>query len=655
MAPAAVDAEQQLLTLQNFSPYELVVLPAKGWIRVLELYSGSGALACSLRCERIEDVALRYEALSYVWGSEEPSNSVEIQCGDGVLSVGPNLACALMHIRYELEPRLLWVDAVCINQSDDEERSQQVQQMGNIFASAKRVLIWIGEDHASQASECFALVDETTDYLTDMLLHYKDLDQVPPISYNDGSISADSHKWDLVRQLMHAEWFERVWVLQEIGLARSATIFHGKSSLEWSRLIELMLHVAYRADVAQHTGELRSSIIREVFMDIWCSFRNADTWRNEMPLTRSKNHGNRAQSFGHILNVARPYRATDQRDHIYAFLNHPRAFSPIGKKKPIVLADYNRSVDEVYLHTAICLVEADQHPWTVLSCVDHRVDSPSLSGQRPSWVPRWDEGWSVYWMGYRMWYQAGGDPSEYFLAKVSKDIPMLEVRAVVFDKIVWASQVFEYEGLDISKQEKEAPMHYLWGELERHDPNTTYVSSGEDREYAFSLTVVTGRAFYDRHYEVNPNLHQSTYQAYKDRIRRSESNATSIATQDDVKGHRLSRAVKKRMDYFIDGQRWALHKRRVFLTSKGYYGVGHNSLELGDDCAVFRGANLPFIIRRTLPAATSELSGYVLNTYKLVGESYIQGIMKGEVLEMLHNGDDRNKGNEVTEQMIAII
>ena len=81
----------------------------------------------------------------------------------------------------------------------------------------------------------------------------------------------------------------------------------------------------------------------------------------------------------------------------------------IEKKEQILIADCEKSVDEVYLDIASCILVNDPHPWTALSCVDHATNSPSLSGQRLSWVPRWDEEWSVYYLGYPpIWYRARG-------------------------------------------------------------------------------------------------------------------------------------------------------------------------------------------------------------------------------------------------------
>jgi len=84
-----------------------------------------------------------YEALSYTWGDENKRRDIVID--DFRVSVTVNLEVALRHLRLESEPRVLWADAVCINQQDDNEKSKQVQLMLDIFASASKVLAWTGE------------------------------------------------------------------------------------------------------------------------------------------------------------------------------------------------------------------------------------------------------------------------------------------------------------------------------------------------------------------------------------------------------------------------------------------------------------------------------------------------------------------------------
>jgi hypothetical protein len=99
----------------------------------------------------------RYEALSYTWGDPkgeeslvpcrgDPNASYPIKVDDGHLLVKYNLNCALKQLRHDTNPRTLWIDAICINQHDGEEKNHQVRAMARIYSGASRVLAWLGED-----------------------------------------------------------------------------------------------------------------------------------------------------------------------------------------------------------------------------------------------------------------------------------------------------------------------------------------------------------------------------------------------------------------------------------------------------------------------------------------------------------------------------
>ena len=613
--PVAADSKHQRLPVDPSAlskRYEYEPLPAEGWTRILELHPGAGTLASNLRHAKTEDAALAYEALSYVWGNDALQIQVDIECDGRTLSIGSNLACALMHVRSEVVARQLWVDAICIDQSNKDERSQQVQQMDRIYANAKNVLVWLGEDLAGEADECFGLIQDTNAILMGMLSRYGKVEDIPPISYGKASICTDQVSWDMVRRLISLAWFTRVWVLQEIGLARSAMILYGKSSMDWSQLVELMLFITSRVDVGAHTGLILSGKIWDVYEDIWCTFKNETSWRNELPLTKSLNQAHGSQCFTEILNVARHYQATDPRDHVYAFWGHPSAAHRAGEGSQLLSVNYTMSVDDVYLEIASHILMHDPQSWTVLSCVDHKPDSPSLFGQRPSWVPRWEEGWHVYTLGYpSMWYRAGGCQAEPFQASLSRSDSSLGVRGVLFDTIVWTSGSFKDEELRIEPQRKGVPLQRVWRELEQHHITSIYGHCSEEREYAYSLVLIAGRAADDGPAEASPSLQKSVYQNY---------NALFHQRADETNEVRR----------YTVNQRRALHNRRIFLTSKGYYGVGHNLLEIGDKCLVIRGANVPFVIRK---AQSAQQNGQRSRQYRLIGEAYIQGIMKGEVFD----------------------
>lgn len=117
-------------------------------IRVLHLFPGIGGDFLSGHLQHVQLGQLPYEALSYEWGGEERSHSIQLQDGRA-LQITKSLYDALADIRQvppEGRHRLVWADSICINQDDIQERSQQVALMGSIYRKASRVITYIGPE-----------------------------------------------------------------------------------------------------------------------------------------------------------------------------------------------------------------------------------------------------------------------------------------------------------------------------------------------------------------------------------------------------------------------------------------------------------------------------------------------------------------------------
>ncbi|KAK4112968.1 HET-domain-containing protein, partial [Canariomyces notabilis] len=114
-----------------------------GKIRLLSVLPGVGeeVIRCTLRIATLLDLD-SYEAMSYEWG--EPGLGRTILVNDSEFEVGENLFQALRHLRLPDSARVLWIDAICINQSDLRERNHQVQQMADVYSRAQQVIAWIG-------------------------------------------------------------------------------------------------------------------------------------------------------------------------------------------------------------------------------------------------------------------------------------------------------------------------------------------------------------------------------------------------------------------------------------------------------------------------------------------------------------------------------
>jgi hypothetical protein len=115
---------------------------------ILEPGSFQEDLKCQLKCVTQFDEH-QYEALSYFWG-KAPGTIIESSSGKRI-QITANCEAALRRIRHGTEPRFLWVDAICTDQSNDNERSRQVEIMQNIYTGAKRVIIWLGETSAQDS------------------------------------------------------------------------------------------------------------------------------------------------------------------------------------------------------------------------------------------------------------------------------------------------------------------------------------------------------------------------------------------------------------------------------------------------------------------------------------------------------------------------
>jgi hypothetical protein len=136
-----------------------------------------------------------YEALSYVWGQSDEHESIQI--GEDHLEVTPNLHAALLRLRDPGLTRVNWIDAICINQADNEEKSHQIQRMAQIYGVASRVLVWLGEaaDDSDQAIEII-----------------RSTDRVPKRRANGFAMPAPRLERYSLNALLQRSWFRRIWV-----------------------------------------------------------------------------------------------------------------------------------------------------------------------------------------------------------------------------------------------------------------------------------------------------------------------------------------------------------------------------------------------------------------------------------------------------------
>ena len=179
-------------------------------IRLLSLLPGKfnqGMIECIIRTVSLDEKP-KYSALSYSWGPWHEDIGGILLHGL-IYPISIYLLDALQYLRSETEVRVFWVDALCMDQVDPEEKSQQVGQMREIFRSALRTYIFL--DHPGHDS----------DLAMDFLSTIQNLD-VDGLNNYQVDITDDMRKTLLgLYMLLRRPWWERVWILQEAAVASS--------------------------------------------------------------------------------------------------------------------------------------------------------------------------------------------------------------------------------------------------------------------------------------------------------------------------------------------------------------------------------------------------------------------------------------------------
>ena len=161
-----------------------------------------------------------YEALSYTWGSPGKTEvfiKILSQSEAYRIAIRPTLESALRQLRSPDTDKFFWVDALCINQPDNDEKSSQIPVMWEIYNGAKNVCVWLGT-HDDESAKAMDFIKEIVE-----------LDNLEQLVQN----TETSEKWAALSNIMRRPWFSRRWIVQEIALAKNATLHCGGDSVSW--------------------------------------------------------------------------------------------------------------------------------------------------------------------------------------------------------------------------------------------------------------------------------------------------------------------------------------------------------------------------------------------------------------------------------------
>lgn len=343
-------------------------------IRVLTLApceDVNALLQCSIGQQRVDDLINHYECISYTWGSELRDR--DLDCDGEVLNITANLASALRRFRSKSRARTFWADAICINQDDLDEKSQQIPLMARIYRSAKRVRVWLGEGEEDdrQALEYLAALAKISGPRT-LLGQSED-----PI-YKPESQLALKRIESCVRGLFRLPWFSRRWIVQELVLNSNVVFYCERSKASWTAL-----HLAFGAlpdHIWNDEAGIQTRLTLRQFGDLW----KAWCFSSDSAIDCS---------IFSLLNSFHELQCSEIKDKIYAIASLANDVNVLTRTQTStatngvisLVPDYGAKDEEVFRNFALTMIRSGKVMTTFANAGARRVQSEKAC--LASWIP----------------------------------------------------------------------------------------------------------------------------------------------------------------------------------------------------------------------------------------------------------------------------
>ncbi|TGJ88572.1 hypothetical protein E0Z10_g262 [Xylaria hypoxylon] len=380
-------------------------------IRIINLFPNK--FSAPVECE-LEHIVLGpeadYEAVSYCWGDASITQPILLDGKPYPITL--NLLEGLRYLRQEESPRRLWVDSLCINQTDIAERNREILKMRDIYKLAKTVLIWLGDYHPFTRLHVKRIFDHVTK-LAACSNEQQDTALIRSMGYDE--------LWHMHSQLQEfiqtREWFQRIWILQEVSVrpkpfmkdvTASPNLICGDLALPFSHLRAVDEYWVTNTN-NQRIGLPQICPSLDRMKVIWCGHQ---------AMVLEEEHATLAQRFAWVLAlVAARFHATDQRDIVYATLG----LLNVDLLPPELLPDYGKNPTEILIEYASFIITHSR----ILTILQY--NSMQTKGL-PTWVPDWKhDSWCPIVFG--------AEPHSSTHTRILKDIRALEVDIVTFTEV----------------------------------------------------------------------------------------------------------------------------------------------------------------------------------------------------------------------------
>jgi hypothetical protein len=616
----------QISSLQSVVAYNYRSLEDRAFrhIRLLVLAPGrpDDTLRGQIKEVSLDEPGLRFSALSYHWGPVKETHGLTTD--EGLVGLTGSLYLALQALRDMSSEVTLWVDAICINQNNRQEKRLQIRLMGEIYQHADTVIAWTGSG------------TESSDRAMEALLQIRTLSLRPPVwpstlppiptswaGKNCPSIEDDAATWEDIALFFERPWFSRVWVVQEVALASRVLVYCGGWRVVWDDAFE-----ALRICIQERPGFLEDRNPKPGRRD-----RAASYALGILRQTYSNPYVHHRYDLLQLLELCSYAESTEPRDKLFALLS---LASDAGD--PMLDPDYVSPLEDVMLRYAQVFVERGN---TMNLLYRAGTSKNSIPGC-PSWIPDWTREsrprtistWRCRQTG------AGFTATKDTTTRARIDANDSRVLVVAGSRVDRIKLVHNTTRRDVDAMKYTAS---LWAAISSNLSSRPYPTGETAEEVRQRLPI--GDAAGPQLGPLTDSVSTCRELADGDvssRLTGTQARGGSEAPWQGLLADSTGLgSIHDALSFFRQprGQRhglwgyWTtasafssrLSTARLCVTERGYLGLVPHDAVAGDSVVLIDGGAVPFVVRGCGDAERPYIT-------TLVGECYVHGIMHGEAM-----------------------
>lgn len=551
--------------------------------------------------------APQFAALSYSWGNRPADTPICINTGtiERHVHISKDVSNCLKRLRDINQLEWLWIDALCINQASNQEKSHQVTIMRSIYAAAKLVYVWLGE---SIRDNGYYTGRGPVDTYTETPIHYISREDLQKAGLSEAKLA------DLIRQDRWV-WWERLWVIQEVVSCDHIFVCIGSHVTAWDRFWSTF------ASVSHYYQFQRPAFDPEVARRLMESASTLVYLRNKL---RKLRHG---EPLIYLLRVTSSSGVSRPEDRIYSLLG-----LATEKDRRNIPVDYDKSIADIFSNVVSnCILHTKRldilfYGWPRGEGETSKILEGNTTG-RQAMLPNHNLSVLSSWM-----------PN--FLQPCSDNSGLFRFRHFTPTRVMTPNIRFDSTWFQDFKasQSTNPRVRFESTSLYMHAlPCGVIVDSVpfESLETAFAGTtpfeaLLSANSSCNDSWEVRDRYLSPLEWTSIQYFSRNNSRCNLVKPMALIEMLDLLRNTRSDPDT-------AAVAGICFITDCGLIGFAEYQLYVGDDIIVPFGSTVPAVVR---PSSEAELNQHV---HALVGPCYVHGVMDGELMTLYNSRKVKSK------------